>query len=556
MDFNHYFTNDEVEKYLKEWAEAYPDLMQLSELGKSVEGRPLWLATITNQKSGPDADKAAVWIDANIHALEFAGTTTSLKIIYTLLTEYGKDQGITRLLDSCAYYIAPRVNPDGVVPIMAEHPHYLRSGVRPYPWMEKDEGLHAYDDVNKDGMITQMRIKDPNGDWKVSSLDPRLMERRGPDEYGGEYYRLFPEGFLEGYDGYDIKMARSYQGLDYNRNFPVGWRPESDQPGAGPYPGSEPETKAMIEFISNHRNINTAITLHTYSGVLLRSPSTYPEDEMDAADLWIFKAIGKRGEELTGYPCKSVFHDFKYHPKEIITGGFDDWMYDHLGVYSFTIEQWDIVGEAGIKDRKFVEWLRDHPHEEDLKILQWADENAGENAYIDWFEYEHPQLGKVELGGWNRLYSWRNPPKHLMSAEADRHVPFAITMGNLLPRLEVLELKAEQAADDTYKLTLVVENGGFLPSFTSNQGKKRKVSREVRVELELPEGAELITGKKKTKLGHLEGRSNKIGQTFGFASPTDNRARAEWSIKAKAGQKLSLSILSDRAGNIHKEVIL
>ncbi|HBY08536.1 MAG TPA: carboxypeptidase, partial [Chloroflexi bacterium] len=161
--------------------------------------------------------------------------------------------------------------------------------MRPYPWDDKAEGIHGQD-IDQDGRILTMRIPDPNGDWKVSELDPRLMDRRAPDEQGGQYYRLLPEGYLEDYDGYQIKVARSLRGLDFNRNFPVEWKPESDQRGAGPYPGSESETKALIDFITSHPNINTGIAYHTYSGVILRPPSTHSDDELDATDLWTYKA--------------------------------------------------------------------------------------------------------------------------------------------------------------------------------------------------------------------------------------------------------------------------
>lgn len=555
MDFNRYFTNAELEAAIDEWAAAHPGLVSKQAIGKSHEGRPLWLLTVTNQESGPDTEKPAIWIDANIHATEIAGTTTSMRLVYTLLSEYGKEEAITRLVDHCVYYVLPRVNPDGAELAMAEIPQYVRSGVRPYPWDDKAEGIHSQD-IDKDGRILTMRIPDPNGDWKVSRLDPRLMEKRGPDEHGGVYYRLLPEGYLEDYDGYQIKVARSFQGLDFNRNFPVEWRPEAEQRGAGPYPASEPEIKAMVDFISGHPNINAAITYHTYSGAILRPPSLHPDDELDAGDLWTYKALGKRGTELTGYPNVSVYHDFRYHPKEVISGVFDDWMFNHLGIFAFTVEQWDIVGKAGIQDRKFIDWMRDHPHEDDLKILQWAEANAAPGAYVDWYEFEHPQLGKVELGGWNNMYSWRNPPHHLMGEESERNVPFPLALGKMLPQLEIHTLEVKKVSEDTFALNLVVDNGGFFPTYTSNQGKKRGVMRPVRVELELPEGVGIVNGRAKTEIGHLEGRSNKIGQIFLLATPTDNRARREWTFKAPAGSQIGLHIISERAGAIHKQVRL
>ena len=200
--------------------------------------------------------------------------------------------------------------------------------------------------------------------------------------------------------------------------------------------------------------------------------------------------------------------------------------------------------------------MRDHPHEDDLKILKWADENAAEGAYVDWYEYDHPQLGKIELGGWNNMYTWRNPPHHFMGEESERNVPFALALGKMLPRLEIHTLEASQLSDNTFIVNLVVDNAGFFPTFTSNQGKKRRSMRPVRVEVDAPQGVEIVNGRPKEDLGHLEGRSNKLGQTFLLATPTDNRTRQEWTFKAPSGTKIKFHISSERAGTLHPEIIL
>jgi len=555
MDFNRYFTNKELTETIDRWISSYPTLITVDEIGKSYEGRPLRLITVTNQQTGADQNKPAIWIDANIHATEIAGTTTSMRLVYTLISEYDKDEKIRHLLDTSVYYILPRANPDGAELAMAKIPEFVRSGVRPYPYEDRLDGLHSQD-IDKDGRILTMRLKDPNGDWKVSSLDPRLMERRKPDESGGEYYRLLPEGYIEDYDGYQIKVAKTYRGLDFNRNFPVEWRPESEQRGSGPYPTSEVEIKAMVDFITSHPNINAGITYHTYSGAILRPPSIHSDDEMDLSDLWVYKSIGKRGTDLVGYPTVSVYHEFRYHPKQVISGIFDEWMYNHLGIFAFTVEQWDIISKAGIKDRKFIEWLRDHPHEDDLKILTWADENAGQDAYINWYEFDHPQLGNLELGGWNNMYTWRNPPHKFMGEESERNVPFALALGYMLPHLEIKALKVEKVDANTYTLNLVIDNNGFFPTYTSNQGKKRQILRQPRVQLIIPENVQLVNGRIKTDIGHLEGRSNKIGAIFTPASPTDNRNRLEWTLKAPGGTKIALQIESDRAGTFLEDIVL
>jgi murein tripeptide amidase MpaA len=513
------------------------------------------LIAITNQATGSDLDKPAVWLDANIHATEITGTTVTLYIALHLLEGYGKDEHITRLLDSSTYYIQPRINPDGAALAMAANPRFVRSGVRPYPYEDKQEGLHE-EDMDGDGRILQMRIPDPNGDWKVSSLDPRLMEKRSMDEHGGTYYRLLSEGRLENYDGWLIKDAPPLAGLDFNRNFPFEWRTEGEQHGAGPYPASEPEIRAVIDFVIHHNNINIAITYHTYSGVILRPYSTRPDDQMITEDLWVYQKIGKRGTELTGYRNVSVYHDFLYHPKEVTTGAFDDWMFDHHGVFAFTIELWDLPTAAGVKERKFSEWFRDHPHEQDVQILKWADEHAPDK-YVPWHAFDHPQLGKVELGGWDSLYTWRNPPPALLEEHAVHQYPFALALGDMLPRLAVLDFTATPLGSNAYHLNLVIENDGYLPTYTSQQGKNRSAKRPIQVELELGEGMTLVQGKGRFELDHLEGRSNKtdVSQSSG-SSPTDNRARAEWVIQAPVHGKLHLKIHCPRGGCIERDITL
>ncbi len=555
MDFTHYYTNEELENVLQGWKEAYPGLVKLEKIGESFEKRPLWLLVLTNQAAGAAEEKSAVWLDANIHATELTGTTVTLYIAHQLLENYGKDERITRLLDQHTYYILPRINPDGAALAMAANPRFVRSGVRPYPYGDKQDGLHE-EDIDHDGRILQMRILDPNGDWKISTQDARLLEKRGPDENGGTYYRLLYEGWLENYDGWLSKEAPPLAGLDFNRNFPFEWRPEDVQHGAGPYPASEPEIRAVVDFISNHPNINLAVAYHTYSGVILRPYSTKADDQMNTDDLWVYKKIGKRGTELTGYRNVSIYHDFLYHPKEVTTGAFDDWMYDHLGVFAFTIELWDLPTAAGIKERKFIEWFREHPHEEDIQILKWVDENTPDK-YVTWYPFEHPQLGKVELGGWDFLYTWRNPPPAFLEAEVTRNYPFALALGEMLPRLSVKELKATPLGGDTFHINLVLENNGFLPTSTSQQGKTRAVKRPIQVELALEEGMSLVQGKAKFELDHLEGRSNKFDVTqAGGSSPTDNRTRAEWVVKAPKHGSLSLRITCPRGGNLQLKVDL
>ncbi len=239
--FDSYYPYAQLSEALHALCRAYPDLLAIESIGKSHEGRDVWLITATNVKTGPASEKPAFWCDGNIHATEIAASSACLFLLHKIGTEYGKRPDITRLLDTRALYVVPRVNPDGSELYFSDKPKLIRSSVRPYPYDEDPiEGL-IEEDIDGDGRILQMRIVDPHGPWKAHPEEPRVLIKRDPIEEGGTYYRVLPEGRLENYDGHTLQIAPTKEGLDLNRNFPAHWRQEHEQPGAGPFPGSEPE---------------------------------------------------------------------------------------------------------------------------------------------------------------------------------------------------------------------------------------------------------------------------------------------------------------------------
>jgi len=266
--FDTFYRYDALTQLLRDYAQARPGLIELRSLGKSHEGRDIWVVVITQTGTGPDVDKPAFWVDGNIHAAELTASTACLYWLHQLATGYGSESDITHLLDTRVVYLVPRLNPDGAELAMADRPRHIRSSTRPYPWDEVPVDGLTIQDVDGDGRILTMRVPDPHGTYKKCAQDPRLMVPREPGEFGGEYYRLIPEGLLTQYDGVTIQVNRDNEGLDLNRNFPAYWRQEFEQIGAGPYPTSEPEVRAMVDFIVKHPNIGAAVSFHTHSGVI------------------------------------------------------------------------------------------------------------------------------------------------------------------------------------------------------------------------------------------------------------------------------------------------
>ena len=558
LQFDTYYRYDDLTRTLHAYAEEYPQLVRVESIGKSHEGRDIWLVTVTNSGTGIDRHKPALWVDGNIHASEVSPSSACLYLIGHLVTAYGSDPDVTRCLDTRAFYVCPRVNPDGAEWALADRPKIIRSSTRPYPYDEEPIGGLVSEDIDGDGRMLMMRVPDPHGPWKACPEEPRLLVRRDPAETGGPYYRLLPEGRVEDYDGALIRIQPDKERLDLNRNFPVNWRQEYQQAGAGPYPTSEPEARALAHFIANHPNITGGVVFHTFSGVLLRPYSDRPDQDMPPDDLRTYQAIGKKGTAITGYPAASVYHEFLYHPKEVTTGGFDDWLYDHIGVFAWTVEIWSPQRQAGITEYKYIDWYREHALQDDLTLLKWSDEVLGGKGYINWYPFEHPQLGPVELGGWDQLFAFRNPPPQFLEKEVAPFAGWLVWQLLISPRLELYQATAKPLGEGTYRVRLVVQNTGWLPSYVTKKAMEKKVVRGVVFEIELPAGATLETGEPRQELGQLEGRAYKASAPSGFydGDPTEDRLKAEWVVRAPGGGIVRLTARHDRAGTVVAEVDL
>ena len=182
--FDRFYKYDELTEILQGWAEERPELYRVKSIGSSYEGREIWLCTLTNFETGPDLEKPGFLIEANIHSLEVTGTTAALHLIDRLLSGYGDDKRVTRVLDTRAFYVIPRLNPDGPELALADRPRFIRSSTRPWPLAEEVDGLYE-EDLDGDGRVLMMRVPDPNGSWKPHPDEPRMLDPARARRRGG-----------------------------------------------------------------------------------------------------------------------------------------------------------------------------------------------------------------------------------------------------------------------------------------------------------------------------------------------------------------------------------
>ena len=200
-------------------------------------------------------------------------------------------------------------------------------------------------------------------------------------------YRLLREGTITDFDEFTIPTPREPQGLDLNRNFPAGWG--TTVTGSGDHPLSEPEVDALVRAIAARPNVCGYNAYHTYGGVLLRPSSTKADSALPTLDVWAWKQLGARGTELTSYRVHSVFEDFTWDKDETMSGAADDWAYEHLGVYGWTTEFWDVIACATDERASTDIWYVGPSPEQERAVVRWADEHAPD-AYVPCLLYTSP----------------------------------------------------------------------------------------------------------------------------------------------------------------------
>src|SRR5207247_8808023 len=142
-------------------------------------------------------------------------------------------------------------------------------------------------------------------------------------------------------------------------------------------------------------------------------------------------------------------------------------------------------------------------------VLRWVEEHYPGRAFVDWYAFEHPELGRVELGGWDLINFWANVPFDRLEAEVAPHADLALFHLLASPLLEVHSLEVEGVGGGAWRIRLVLLNSGWLPTNVTEKAVERKAVRPLQVELTLPEGARLAAGERVTEAGQLAGRVHK-----------------------------------------------
>ncbi len=456
VSWNRYYDYAGITDIVKKLAAAHPDLVKVESMGKSFQGKDLWVMTISDYKVGKVDRKPAMYIDGNIHSNEIQGSEFALYTAWYLVEMFNAgNKYVKELLGDKTFYIAPTINPDARDNFIhqANTANSPRSGLIP---IDNDrDGLtneDGFDDLDGDGHITMMRRKNPNGRYKVDPIDPRRMVMITQGEKG-EYELLGSEGIDN--DGDGLVNEDGEGAYDPNRDWGWNWQPNTIQGGAYKYPFSVPENRAVADFVMKHPNIAAGQSYHNSGGMMLRGPGAIEDVETyNAQDVRVYDALGKKGEEMMpGYRYLVVYKDLYS-----VFGGELDWFYGGRGIYTFSNELWTdflLYGKDSRDPRAQYDFDRD-------LLMQ--------DAFVEWKPYKHPTYGDIEIGGFKKTFG-RLHPGFLLESDAHRNMAFSVYHAFHTPKLSVGEIEVKDIGGGLKEVTAIILNERMIPTHSSQDLK-------------------------------------------------------------------------------------
>ena len=492
----------------------------LQSIAKTDGGKDIWMLTLG---TGDVENKPAMAVVGGVEGSHLLGVEMAVRFAESLLADNAS------ALDKTTFYVFPNMSPDATEQYFAAL-KYERSGNARATDDDRDgsNGEDPFEDLNGDGMITMMRISDATGDWITHPADDRVMIKanKGKGEKGA--YKYLTEGRDNDQDGKFNEDGAG--GIHFNKS--MTYQFPYFTPGAGEHPVSEKENRALLDLLYTKWNVYGIFTFGP--GNNLSSPWKY---NRAGASKRVVTSILRNDAGLNKL-ASDVYNKtvgLKDAPSSGAQGGdFFQWAYFHFGRLSFGTPGWwvpKVKGDSTMKANK--------DNNREVNFLRWAAQEGLSNYFVNWTEIEHPDFPgqKVEVGG-IAPYMMVNPPVSMIGETAKKHTDFIVELASLQSNLQLINLKTESVGRGITRITVDLYNGGTLPTH-SQMGERSKWLKRIKVNLDLGNGQEVVSGRKIQLINSVGG---------------DNSRTLTWLVKGKGS--LTIAAGAPHAGNVNLAVNL
>jgi hypothetical protein len=487
-------------------SKEFPLLCTVKSLVKTGGGKDIWVMTIG---TGDKDSKPGIAVAGGVEGSHLLGKELASGFAESLLRESSSPE-IKALLEKVTFYVFPDVSPDATEQFFSDLMYERNCNARS---TDDDKDFvydeDPYEDLNKDGFITFIRIKDPAGKYIESEEDRRIMVEADLSKGQTGNYLVFTEGIDNDKDGKINEDGPG--GTNFNHNFSYNY--EEFGPESGLYPVSEPETKAVADFLFDRFNIYAVFAFGPQDNLgqplksAERSRSERKITSVLSSDELINKLVSDKYHEITGVKGAPAL--------KAARGNFMEWAYYNYGRYSFSTPAWWFPIEKGKNP--------------ELAFLRFAGKNKISDVFVPWTEVNHPDFPgkKVEVGG-IKPFVTINPPADTLDILIEKNYKFLTSIATMHPELEFLDLKTESAGDNIFRISLSVHNKGIF-STCAEIGDNNMWTRLMRISVEYGKGQSLISGEKVQRIKRLEG---------------DQSAEFSWLMSGKGTLKITAGAIN------------
>ena len=561
-DAAQYYDNKSLSRHLASLAEQNPDLVRVSSIAQSTGKRRVWLVEVGKGAEQDRKTRPAMLVVAGAEGNDLAGCSIAVSWIEHLIEQYESNAKIAKLLKSTTLYVVPCLNPGAAEHFFAEPKLETSSSDKPVD--DDHDGLIDEDgpeDLNGDGLITSMRIEDPEGKYILDPADNRLLIKADHLKGQAGAWRYLSEGIDNDHD--EMWNEDDTGGVNFNRNFPYNFK--FFAPDAGVHQVSEAETHALADFVIEHPNIGIVLTYGTADNLLKTPPGApsvrrKPMTAIDKDDVGYYRAMGELYRKALGLS--------KELESVSCPGTFSDWMYFHRGRLSLAAKPWspaiavelsgaekkkkkttqaedekeDATDPALKKENKNTEADSkadaDKRNEKERRELKWFDKYAPQ-AFVKWQAIEHPDFPnqRVEVGGYCP-FALTNPPADMIEQIAAKHTDFLTTIAQRLPRIGIRNIESRHLGQSVYEVKIQAENTGFLPTSMAHGQTTREVY-PTRLIIELDDEF-FLSGTRITNLPVIRG-SGGMAQTR-YIIRTSNRKKIDFKVISMLAGRVSGTI--------------